>query len=141
MFCHIFGRLFDMLSQPGRGEMTKKSTISATLRRRLFIVKIAFQNHTTIKPRVKVVFYVQLDWPWIAEWACARWHFCCGCLISKPRPVLDFLSKNQGSFFFLFKKSKNELARPKTVFLAILAKIRSFSDNSNIIANLQYTSA
>ena len=28
-----------------------------------------------------------------------RWHFCCGCPISKPRPVLDFSSKNHRSFF------------------------------------------
>ena len=28
---------------------------------------------------------IQLDWPWIAEWAYIRWHFCCGCPISKPR--------------------------------------------------------
>ena len=52
------------------------------------------------------------------------WQFCCGCPISKPRPVLDFLSKNQGSFFFYFlEKSKSELVRPKTMFLAIVAKI------------------
>ena len=38
--------------------------------------------------------------------------------------------KIQGSFFNLFEKSKNELVRPKMVFLAILAKI----DRSPIIA-------
>ena len=31
--------------------------------------------------------------------------------------------KNQGSFFNFFGQSKNELVRPKTVFLAVLAKI------------------
>ena len=46
-----------------------------------------------------------------------RWHFRCGCPISKPRPVLDFSPKNQGSFFFNFsEKSKNELVLPKKVF-------------------------
>ena len=53
-----------------------------------------------------------------------RWHVCCGCPISKLRPVLGFSSKNHGSFFKFFEKSKNELVRPKIVFLAILAKIR-----------------
>ena len=28
-----------------------------------------------------------------------HWHFCCYYLISKPRPVLGFSSKSQGSFF------------------------------------------
>ena len=35
-----------------------------------------------------------------------RWHFRCGCPISKPRPVLDFSSKNRGSFFLIFSKSR-----------------------------------
>ena len=42
-----------------------------------------------------------------------RWHFRCGCPISKPRPVLDFSSKNRGSFFNFCEKSKNELEGPK----------------------------
>ena len=50
--------------------------------------------------------------------------FCCGCPISKLRPVLDFSSKKSGVVFF--KNLKNELVRPKMMFLAILAKIRSF---------------
>ena len=42
MFCHIFGRLFDVLSQSGHGKMVEKSaiSISTALRRCLFIVKI-----------------------------------------------------------------------------------------------------
>ena len=51
-----------------------------------------------------------------------RWYFRYDCPISKPRPVLGFSSKNQGPFFFFFKKSKNELVRPKTMVLGILAK-------------------
>ena len=35
-----------------------------------------------------------------------RWHFRCGSPISKPRPVLDFSSKNQGSFFYVFESQK-----------------------------------
>ena len=59
MFCHAFGRLFDVSSSSGCGEMASESAISAALRRRLFIVKIDVpQNHSTIKLRVKVVFYV-----------------------------------------------------------------------------------
>ena len=71
---------------------------------------------------------LQHDWPWVAEWD-LRWHFRCICLISKPRPVLDVSSKNQGSFFNnFFEKSKNELVQTKTMFWAILAKIWSFSN-------------
>ena len=68
-----------------------------------------------------------------------RWHFCCSCPNSKPRPVFDFSSKNQGSFFNFFKKWKNELVRPKMMFLAILARIWSFSDNSDTLANSRLT--
>ena len=28
-----------------------------------------------------------------------RWHFCCGCPISKPRLILDFSSKKSGVVF------------------------------------------
>ena len=62
-----------------------------------------------------------------------RWYFPCGCPISQPIPVLDFSSKKiRGRFFNFFLKSKNELVRPKTMFLAILAKIRSFPNSSDI---------
>ena len=40
-----------------------------------------------------------------------RWHFCCGCQISKPRPILDFPSKNQGSFFQFFLRKVKKWAR------------------------------
>ena len=44
--------------------------------------------------------------------------------------------KNQVSFLFLFFRNVEKWDRTaKTVFLAILAKIQSFSDNSDIIAN------
>ena len=59
-----------------------------------------------------------------------RWHFCSGFPISNPRSVLDFLSKNQGSFFYFFEKLNNELVQPKIVLLAILAKF----DGSPVIA-------
>ena len=68
-----------------------------------------------------------------------RWHLHCGCPISKPRSVLGFSSKKSRVVYF-FEKSKNEIVRPKMVFLVILAKIRSFSDNSDIIANSHLTS-
>ena len=56
MFCHIFGQLFDVLSQSGRGEMVDKSAISAALRQRLFIVKIHVpQNHSTNTSRLNCV--------------------------------------------------------------------------------------
>ena len=49
----------------------------------------------------------------------------------KTKTSFEFLiKKNQGSlFFYFFEKSKNELVRPKMMFLVILAKILSFSDN------------
>ena len=97
-----------------------------------------FMAYTLCEPPLKcrysrlrrLLLKLQLDWPWIAEWAYVRWHFCCGCPISKPRQVLDFSSKKSGVDFFFnfFEKSKNELVRPKTAFLAILAKNWSFSD-------------
>ena len=62
-----------------------------------------------------------------------RWHFCCGCPISKPRPVLGFSSNKSGVVFcYFFEKSKNELVRPKMMFLAILAKIWWSPDNSDM---------
>ena len=70
---------------------------------------------------------LQLDWSWIAEWAYA------GILLwlsdFKTKTSFGFLVK-KGVVFF--KKSKNELVQQKLVFLAILAKIRSFSDNSDM---------
>ena len=53
----------------------------------------------------------------------------------ETKTSFGFLIKKSGGLFYFFKNSKNELVRPKMVYLAILAKIRSFSDNSDIIAN------
>ena len=51
----------------------------------------------------------------------------------KIKTSFGFLIKKiRGRFFNFFEKSKNELVRPKTMFLAILAKIRSFSNNSDM---------
>ena len=66
-----------------------------------------------------------------------RWYFRCGCPISKPRLVWGFSSKNQGS---IFSKSESELVWPQMMFLAILAKNRWFSDNSDMLANSRLTS-
>ena len=35
-----------------------------------------------------------------------RWHFCCGCPISKPRPVLDSSSKTTQAMCFRFSKNQ-----------------------------------
>ena len=57
---------------------------------------------------------------------------------SKTRPVLDLSSKKL--FFFNFpEKLKTELARPKMVFLAILAKNQWFSDNNDMQSNSCHT--
>ena len=52
----------------------------------------------------------------------------------KTKTSFGFLiKKNRGHFlFFFFKKSKNELVRPKMMFLAIFARIQSFSNNSDM---------
>ena len=61
------------------------------------------------------------------------WHFRCDCPILNQDQLWVSHQKNQGSIFLICsKKSKNELVRPKTVFLAILAKKWSFFDNSDI---------
>ena len=39
-----------------------------------------------------------------------RWHFYCGCLISKSRPVLDFLSKESGVVFFVFSSKSQKIS-------------------------------
>ena len=52
----------------------------------------------------------------------------------KIKNIVGFpIKKIRGRFFKFFKKSKNELVRPKMVFLVILAKIQPFSNNSDII--------
>ena len=53
---------------------------------------------------------------------------------SKSAPSFGFLIENYTGhvFWIFFEKPKNELVRPKMVFLAILAKIRSFFDNSDV---------
>ena len=57
VFCRVFGRLFDVWSQSGRGKMAEKSAISAVPRRHLFIVQIdvprKLKKSKTI-PRLKV---------------------------------------------------------------------------------------
>ena len=51
----------------------------------------------------------------------------------KTKASFGFLIKEiRGSFFYFVEKSTNELVRPKTMFLAILAKNRWFSDNSDM---------
>ena len=67
-----------------------------------------------------------------------RWTFCCGCPISKSRPVLDSLSKLQRLSLWIFwdiEKSKNELVWAKMMFFSNIAsrtnlwpRISSFSD-------------
>ena len=42
------------------------------------------------------------------------------------------IKKLSGRFLYFFEKTKNELVRPKAMFLAILAKIQLFSDNSDV---------
>ena len=74
---------------------------------------------------------VKLDWPWIAEWTYAG-IFDVTVRIQNQYQFWVSHQKNRGRFFNLFEKSKNELVRQKTMFLTILAKNRSFFNNSNM---------
>ena len=59
----------------------------------------------------------------------------------KTKTRFGFLIKKiRGRFYIFFEKSKNELVRPKMVFLAILAKCRLIFDNSDIEEISQNTS-
>ena len=74
---------------------------------------------------------LQLDWPWIAGWTYAG-IFAVAVQIQNQDQFWISHPKTQGSFFYFIEKSKNELVRTKTMFLAILAKIRLFSNNSDM---------
>ena len=51
----------------------------------------------------------------------------------KTKTSFGFLIKKSVAIFLkISEKSKNELVRPKTMFLAILAKFLSFSNNSHM---------
>ena len=56
-----------------------------------------------------------------------HWYFGYDCSILKLRPVLNFSSKMQGSFFTFFGQPKNEFVRPKMMFFG------NFSKNSIIL--------
>ena len=73
---------------------------------------------------------LQLDWPWITEWAYAG-IFTVAVRFQNQDQFWISRQKIRGCFLF-FRKVKNELVRPKMVFLVILAKIRSFFDNSDM---------
>ena len=74
--------------------------------------------------------HIQLDWPCIAEWAYAG-IFAVAVQCQNQDQFWISRQTNRG-VFYLFIKSKNELVRPKMMFLAILANIWSFSDNSDM---------
>ena len=61
-----------------------------------------------------------------------HWHFRCGCPNSKPRPVLDFSSKKSGFVFFFSESQKKSSYGQNRCFLAISAKVRLFSNNSDM---------
>ena len=64
---------------------------------------------------------LQLDWPCSAEWAYAG-IFAVAVRFQNQDQFWISPKKIRGRFYF-FKKSKNELVWPKTMFLGILAKI------------------
>ena len=62
------------------------------------------------------------------------WHFRCGCSNPKPRPLLDFSSKNQGSFFiYLFEKSKKYVSEFASYDRRTSLCLRAFEVSSKII--------
>ena len=77
-----------------------------------------------------ILLNIQLDWPWIVEWAYTS-IFAVSVRIQNQDQFWISHQKNQELFGLFFEKSKNELVRPKTMFLAVLAKIRSFSNNGD----------
>ena len=82
---------------------------------------------------------IQLDWPWIAGWAYAG-IFAVAVRIQNQDQFWISHQKIRGHFFLFFQKVENEFVWPKWCFFAILAKIQSFSDISDIWANSQCTS-
>ena len=62
---------------------------------------------------------IQLDWPWVAEWAYAS-IFTVAVQIQNQDQFWISHQKIRGCFF---EKLKNELMRPKMMFLAILVKM------------------
>ena len=58
---------------------------------------------------------VHLGWLRINYKVALRWHFHCGCPISKPRSVLNFSSKIRDRFFFQKIKKSARMTR-KGVF-------------------------
>ena len=63
--------------------------------------------------RSPFLYSIQQDWQGICR-VKLRWHFSCGCPISKPRPVFDFSSiKSEVIFFF---NIKTELVWPEKIF-------------------------
>ena len=58
-----------------------------------------------------------------------HWHFRCGCLILKPRPVLDFSPKK--SCFLIYSKSQKWARTAENDVFKILAKNWWFSNNSS----------
>ena len=67
---------------------------------------------------------VQLNWPWIVEWAYSG-IFAVAVQFQNKDQFLDSSAKIHGACILdFFKKSQNELGWPCLMFLAILAKIR-----------------
>ena len=62
----------------------------------------------------QIEIFLQLDWLWVAEWACAG-IFAVAVQFQNRDKFIAFLIKKAG-FVFFFEKSKNELVRPKMVF-------------------------
>ena len=74
--------------------------------------------------------YSGIDLLRIVDQSGPAWHFCCNCPISKPWPVLDFLSKNQGLFFIFPKNQKMSSCDQKWCFLRSTwaHRIRAFGE-------------
>ena len=71
---------------------------------------------------------IQLDWPWIAEWAYAGIF----AVAVRFQNQDQYWISHQKSGFFIFLFFRNVARTAKKMFLAILAKIRSLSNNSDM---------
>ena len=79
---------------------------------------------------------LQLDWPWIAEWAYAGIFAVAVQFKNKDQ----FWISNQKISGRVSSKSQNMSSYDRKGFFCNIRKILVFSDNSDIIANLCLTS-
>ena len=82
------------------------------------------------KIRSTLLRYLQLDWPWVTEWAHTS-IFAVAVLFQNQDRFRISHQKIRSHFLICFKKLKNELVWPKMVFFQFQQKNQLFFNNSN----------